>query len=79
MGIKMQEPKKKKKNEDSLRLEHKIYVLYTYVYENNFPKDFHLNQGFKEHCVKKWDTYMKKRDTYMKAKVSVLQFRHFPS
>lgn len=34
---------KKKKNEDSLRLEHKIYVLYSYVYENNFPKDFHLN------------------------------------
>lgn len=24
-----------------------------------------LNQGFKEHCVKKWDTYVKKNECFI--------------
>lgn len=40
-------------------------MFYAYVYENNYRKNFNLNQGFKEHCVKKWDTYMKKNECFI--------------
>lgn len=40
-------------------------MFYVYVYENNYRKNFNLNQGFKEYCVKKWDIYMKKNECFI--------------
>lgn len=55
----------KKFHKDLLCLEHQLYLFYAYVYGNNFPKDSHLNQGFNEHCVRKWDAYMNKSEYFI--------------
>lgn len=34
---------KSQKNKELLCLEQKLCLLYAYVYENNFPKNFYLN------------------------------------
>lgn len=51
-----------------LSIKYVLCLFYAYVYEDILSKDFHLNQGFQEHYVMKWDIYIKKK----KGKISRL-------